>query len=235
MRRIAFTRRRIGPGAGSSGGSGAKTARVTLSGQALVGSIVVLLCAWPVFAQKPADPAESAQGTTASEPIARSAEPTGRIDFVGHNVFGDAEGVFHVWRVVQSSVDLASPDAIGAVVEVDLASLDTRNADRDDHLRTADFFDVEKHPVATVRGHSAQALEPSAVGHPRFAVRYDVDLHGVQKSIDGEIEIVGTAPVVVEGGFTLLRTDFGIGEKPSRWNPMAIDDEVPVRFRIAFE
>ena len=33
--------------------------------------------------------------------------------------------------------------------EVDLASVDTRNADRDAHLKSADFFDVEKHPVMT--------------------------------------------------------------------------------------
>ena len=33
--------------------------------------------------------------------------------------------------------------------EVDLASVDTGNADRDAHLKSADFFDVEKHPVMT--------------------------------------------------------------------------------------
>lgn len=160
---------------------------------------------------------------------------TSRIDFVGRNLFGRAEGTFSQWRVVDQSLDLANPAASHVVVEVTLASVETGNADRDEHLRTVDFFDVAKHPVATVRGHSARPLEPSAEGHPRHAVRFDVDLHGVKQSIDGEIEIVETDPVVVEGGFLIRRADFGVGAKPSAWNPMSIDDEVPVRFRIAFD
>ncbi len=159
----------------------------------------------------------------------------GRIGFVGHNLFGDAPGTFSEWRVKDAVVDLANPAASEVRIEVALASVDTGNADRDEHLRTADFFDVAQHPVATVRGHSARPLEPSPEGHPRHALQFDVDLHGVRKSIDGEVEIVETDPLVVEGGFLILRTEFGIGAPPSRWNPMSIDDEVPVRFRIELD
>ena len=180
-----------------------------------------------------ADAEEPAVAAPAASAEAAAVE--GRIEFVGRNVFGRAEGTFGEWRVVERAVDLANPAASAVVVEVALASVDTGNADRDEHLRTADFFDVATHPVATVRGHSARPLEPSAAGHPRHAVRFDVDLHGVKKTLDGEVEIVGTDPVVVEGGFLIRRTDFGIGSKPSAWNPLSIDDEVPVRFRIEFE
>ena len=121
------------------------------------------------------------------------------------------------------------------MIEVDVASLDTQNESRDEHLRTVDFFDVEKFPVATVRGHSARLLAPAKTGHSRYAVKFDVLLHGVQKTVDGELEVVDTNPVVVEGDFLLRRTDFGIGSAPSRWNPASIDDDVPVRFRIVFE
>lgn len=158
--------------------------------------------------------------------------PAGRIAFVGHNLFGDADGEFHAWRVVERAVDLANPTASHAVVEVRVASLDTGNESRDEHLRTADFFDVEKFPVATVRGHSPQALPPSKEGHPRYSIQLDVELHGVKKTVPGEVEVVGQDPVVVEGACTLRRTDFGIGAAPSSWNPAAIDDAVPVRFRI---
>lgn len=174
----------------------------------------------------------------AEDPPARTgaAGVPGEIGFVGHNLFGDAPGVFHAWRVVGRSIDLANPTASQATVEVDLASVDTRSKGRDDHLRTADFFDVAKHPTATVRGHSPRALAPGPSGRPRYALAFDVDLHGTMKTVGGELEIVETSPaLVVEGGFTLLRTDFGVGARPSRWNPMSIDDEVPVRFRIAFE
>lgn len=169
-------------------------------------------------------------------PAARAdAQAEGRIGFVGRNIFGRAPGTFSTWRVENAVVDLANPAASEVRIEVDLASVDTGNADRDEHLRTADFFDVEKHPVATVRGHSARPLEPSPEGRARHAVQFDVDLHGVQKSIEGEVEIVETDPVVVEGGFLIRRTDFGIGSPPSRWNPMSIDDEVPVRFRVELD
>jgi polyisoprenoid-binding protein YceI len=160
--------------------------------------------------------------------------PAGRLGFVGHNLFGDADGEFHVWRVVERAVDLADPTPSRVVVEVSLASVDTGSEKRDEHLRTADFFDVEKFPVATVSGHSPRPLPPSKEGHARYSIQLDVDLHGVKKTIPGEVEVVATDPVVVEGAFTLLRTAFGIGEAPSRWNPASIDDEVPVRFRIEF-
>ncbi len=176
-------------------------------------------------------PRADAESPPAAEAPAADA---GRIGFVGHNIFGAAHGVFHVWRVVEHHVDLADPAASHAVVEVTLASVDTKTKGRDDHLRTPDFFDVEKYPVATVRGHSPRPLPAGAEGRARYAVKFDVELHGVKKTLDGEVEIAQTSPVVVEGGFTILRTAFGVGEAPSRWNPMSIDDEVPVRFRVRF-
>jgi len=159
----------------------------------------------------------------------------GRIGFVGNNIFGKADGEFRAWRVVEHSVDLANPSASEVVVEVEIASIDTQNESRDEHLRTADFFDAEKFPVATVRGHSGRSLESAKSGRPRYAVQFDVDLHGVAKTLEGEVEIVEEKPLVVEGGFLIRRTDFGIGSQPSRWNPVSIDDEVPVAFRIVFE
>ena len=177
-------------------------------------------------------PAPSSPAGPSAAPFAA---PKGRIGFFGHNIFGTAAGEFHAWRVVDHSIDLADPAASYAIVEVTLASVDTKSEGRDEHLRTADFFDVVKFPVATVRGHSPRVLEPSKKGRPRYAVQFDVDLHGVKKTLAGELEVVETEPVVVEGSFLILRTDFGIGEEPSRWNPVDIDDEVPVRFRIAFE
>ena len=178
--------------------------------------------------------ADKAAYTAAEPPPASAAAtaPAGRIVFVGHNIFGDADGEFHAWRVVERAVDLAKPTSSHAVVEVRVASLDTGNESRDEHLRTADFFDVEKFPVATVRGHSPQALPPSKEGHPRYSIQLDVELHGVKKTVPGEVEVVGQDPLVVEGRCTLSRTDFGIGSAPSSWNPASIDDAVPVRFRI---
>lgn len=193
---------------------------------------LVLALAAPVglLAAVAAGAGEAAPASSAVESAA-----TGRIGFVGNNIFGRADGEFLAWRVVEHSVDLANPTASEVVVEVEIASIDTQSEGRDEHLRTADFFDAEKFPVATVRGHSGRPLESAKSGRPRYAVQFDVDLHGVAKTLEGEVEIVEMKPLVVEGGFLIRRTDFGIGPQPSRWNPVSIDDEVPVAFRIAFE
>jgi polyisoprenoid-binding protein YceI len=180
----------------------------------------------------------AAEGPAGSRPTAATAEvgkSSGRIGFAGRNIFGRANGVFHDWRILDYSIDLANPAASFALVEVSLASVDTQTKARDEHLRSEDFFDVAKYPVATVRGHSPRSLAPSASGKARYAIALDVDLHGQKKTLQGEVEVVETNPTVVEGAFTILRTDFGVGSPPSGWNPASIADEVPVQFRIAFE
>ena len=59
-------------------------------------------------------------------------------------------------------------------VEVQLASIDTRDEQRDGHLRSADFFDVENHPTLTFRS--------TGVRH----------LHGDRYQVDGELSLLGT-------------------------------------------
>jgi polyisoprenoid-binding protein YceI len=158
----------------------------------------------------------------------------GEITFVGKNAFATANGTFHVWRIVDRSIDLDDPGASWAAVEIDLASVDTGIERRDDHLRDPDFFEVETWPLARVRAHSLASADVDEEGRPRFAARFDVDLHGVEKTLDGEVVLVGRDPVTFEGSLVVDRTAFGVGPPPSRWNPMSIDAEIPVRFQIAF-
>ena len=73
-------------------------------------------------------------------------------------------------------------------VTIDLASLSTGNEGRDNHLRSADFFDVEHYPTATF--HSTK-VEP--VGEDRLRVIGDLTIRGVTKSV--------TLDVTVEGKF----------------------------------
>jgi polyisoprenoid-binding protein YceI len=158
--------------------------------------------------------------------------PPGTLEFVGKNLLATADGRFHDWRIVDSHLDLERPESSFAVVEVQLASVDTGIRRRDDHLRNPDFFEVDTYPVATARVHSPRPLAAAEDGRERFAVRIDLDLHGVQKTLDGEVTLASRDPLAFEGELTIDRTQFGVGSKPSRWNPMAPRAEIPVRFRV---
>lgn len=113
------------------------------------------------------------------------------------------------------------------VVEVDVASVDTDNKDRDDHLHTADFFEVERWPLAKVRVHSAERIEGV-----RYRAKFDVSIRDAQKTIDGEFEIVSEDPLSVKGSLVIDRMDFGIGTPKTR-SPMSITNEVPVTFEAS--
>jgi polyisoprenoid-binding protein YceI len=158
-------------------------------------------------------------------------EPPGSITFVAENRFSTARGTFAKWRITRAEVDPTAPSAGVVEVEVDVASLDTGIERRDDHLRSADFFDVAKFPIARVRVHGAEPDGQSERGHPRYRAKFDLEIHGVKKTLDGEFEVVHSSPPTVEGGLTLPRVDFAIGDPYAWYNPGSIREEVPVRFR----
>ena len=180
--------------------------------RSVVSSLLVVLCAG-VFGMA------ATSGETAA---------TSKINFVAKNAIATANGEFHKFQITEHHVAL---DALGesfVVVEVEVASLDTDNKDRDDHLRTADFFEVERWPLAKVRVHSAERIEGV-----RYRAKFDVSIRDAQKTIDGEFEIVSEDPLSVKGSLVIDRMDFGIGT-PKTWNPMSITNEVPVTFEASF-
>ena len=164
-----------------------------------------------------------------------AAEPPGSIRFIGKNTFATANGLFHHWRLVESHVDLADLPSSHATVVVDLSSVDTGIGRRDDHLRDPDFFDVARFPLATVRVHSVRARARREDERPHFDALFDIDLHGVRATIQGQVVIMRMSPPVIEGNLIVDRTTFGVGPAPSRWSPMSIDAEIPVRFQVELE
>jgi polyisoprenoid-binding protein YceI len=96
--------------------------------------------------------------------------------------------------------------------EIDVASIDTGNADRDNHLRTGDFFDAANHPKITFKSNR---IEPKS--DAEYVVHGDITIRGVTKPIELEVEYLGTsknpygktvAGISVRG--TLNRKDFGV-------------------------
>jgi polyisoprenoid-binding protein YceI len=165
-------------------------------------------------------------------PAPGSAPDHSSIGFTASNLFSTARGTFHSWRVTNSSVSLEDLARSFVEVEVDLSSVDTGIERRDDHLRDPDFFEVETYPVANVRAHSIERETTDGSGPARYTAKFDVDLHGVRRTLEGSFVVASESPFTVEGSIVLNRLDFGVGGPESIWNPMSITEEVPVSFRL---
>lgn len=130
---------------------------------------------------------------------------------VRHLGIATVRGTFHrVSGTIEG--DPADPTSVRGEVIVDLASVDTRDERRDAHLRSSDFFDVERYPTARF---VVTAVEPRGGG--RYTVRGDLTLRDVTQPIELSAESgeVITDPwgnrrsaVHVEG--TIDRTAFGL-------------------------
>jgi len=87
------------------------------------------------------------------------------------------------------SYDERKPEKNSVSVTIDTASLDTNHAERDKHLRSADFFDVARYPTATFTSTSYEST-----GKKTGVLHGKLTLHGVTKDIAINITQIGTGP-----------------------------------------
>ncbi len=132
---------------------------------------------------------------------------------VRHMMIAKVRGRF---TSVKGTIDVPAGSNIPSAVDVtvDAASIDTREEQRDGHLKSADFFDVEKYPQITFR---STAIEGSG---DAFTVRGDLSIHGVTREIalDTTFEGRGSDPwgnerIGYEAHGKISRKDFGLN-----WN-----------------
>ena len=104
---------------------------------------------------------------------------------VRHLMISNVKGRF---SQVKGSVELGENDALRSLeVEIPLASVDTRAEQRDNHLRSPDFFDVEKHPVMTFRGRRVEGEV-----NDRFKLTGDLTIRGVTRPITLDVTLEGS-------------------------------------------
>ena len=147
---------------------------------------------------------------------------------VTHLGISDVSGLFKNFDVKITS---SKEDFSDAVFELsaDVSSINTEVEMRDNHLKSADFFDAANHPKLTFK---STAIRPA--GKNQYKLTGDLSLHGVTKPVTMDLLYRGTVENPMSkkptSGFqvtgTLKRSDFGIGEKfPA---PM-ISDEVRIK------
>lgn len=107
---------------------------------------------------------------------------------VKHMMFSTVRGRFKDVKGTLN-VDEKNPDRSTVTVDIGAASIDTGTADRDKHLRSADFLDVEKYPTLTFRSKRVQG----AMGKEgdRFKVTGDLTIRGTTKEITLDVTFEG--------------------------------------------
>jgi polyisoprenoid-binding protein YceI len=152
---------------------------------------------------------------------------------VRHLMISKVRGRFAAF---QGSIDLAPGNDLPHAVDVsiDVASIDTREAQRDAHLKSADFFDAEKYQAITFR---STAVEGTAEA---FRLRGELTIHGVTKEAEltGSFEGRAADPwggrrIGYAAHVTINRKDFGL-----TWNQaletggVMVSDEVRIELDI---
>jgi len=117
---------------------------------------------------------------------------------------------------------------------VDAGSVDTGNAQRDGHIRTADFFEVENHPTWSFR---STAIRPDG---DDYALDGELTIKGVTRPVTFSLEINGFGPDAYGGtraGFsattTINRSDFGVDiAMPLDGGGVVVSEKVQVALEI---
>jgi polyisoprenoid-binding protein YceI len=105
--------------------------------------------------------------------------------WVRHLMVSKVHGRFTKWSG-SFVFDEKAPGSSRVEVEIDASSIDTREPQRDTHLRSADFFEVEKYP--TLKFVSTK-VEPT--GDDTFKLTGDLTMHGVTKPVTLDVEYAG--------------------------------------------
>lgn len=108
-------------------------------------------------------------------------------------------------------ITVAEDGTPSVAATINVASVDTRNDQRDGHLRSADFFDTDNHPTATYRSTSVRADGDD------YIVDGELTLHGITQPVSLNLSLEGVGPGAQGGtvaGFEasaeINRGDFGV-------------------------
>lgn len=142
--------------------------------------------------------------------------------------FGDFEGT--------ATLDAATPSNSTVEVRIKAASITTNNDQRDEHLRSSDFLELDKYPEITFRSTGVEQLDEET-----YTVTGDLTIKDVTRPVSVDFVLTGSAKdpfgnlrAGFEGATTISRTDWGL-----TWNAaletggVLVSDKVKLEFDVS--
>lgn len=150
---------------------------------------------------------------------------------VRHLMVSKVRGQFTKWSG-SLEFDEQEPTRARVEAQLDAASIDTKDAQRDAHLRSADFLDTERFPTISFKSTGIEK-----VGDARFSMKGELTIRGITKPVTLDVEYAGRAKDPWGGervGFSartsIDRKDFGL-----TWNQLLETGGVLVGEKVDIE
>ncbi|MBC3841752.1 polyisoprenoid-binding protein [Streptacidiphilus sp. 4-A2] len=133
-------------------------------------------------------------------------------------------------------VDAEDPTKSSAKVTIQVVSVDTRNADRDNHLRTNEFLDVASYPEITFA-----STDVKLNGDSNVTLTGDLTIKGVTKPVTIDFDYQGAATdpfgnqrLGFEGSHTISRQDYGVSwNAPLETGGVLVGDKIVLEFDLS--
>lgn len=154
---------------------------------------------------------------------------------VRHAVVAKVRGTFKEFSGT-GFFDIDEPSNSNLEININVASIDTANVERDNHLKSDDFFSVSSYLTITLKSTSIKEN-----GEASYLVTADLTIRDTTKSITFDLEYLGDSVdpygnqrIGLEGVFSINRIDYGIV-----WNTaletggVLVSDKVNIEFEIS--
>jgi polyisoprenoid-binding protein YceI len=155
--------------------------------------------------------------------------------WVRHLMISKVRGTFKKWSG-KIELDEADPTRSRVEVQIEAASIDTQDSQRDDHLRSPDFLEAAKFPTLTFKSTAVQRVRDN-----QYRVVGELTIRDVTRAVTLEVEDSGRTKHPMTGdlraGFSaharIQRSDFGL-----KWNALletggvAVSDDVNIELEL---
>ncbi|WP_448639109.1 YceI family protein [Geodermatophilus sp. URMC 63] len=136
----------------------------------------------------------------------------------------------------EAHLDVLRPEASRVTIRIRTASIDTGQADRDAHLRSPDFLDVERYPEIVFRSTGVEQVEDDT-----YEVSGDLTIRDMTRPVTVEFTLTGSAKdpfgntrVGFEGALAIKRSDWGLTwNTPLDTGGVLVSDRIQVEFDVS--